>query len=106
MKRYEIMQQIKVIYEEIVNSCDIKSLLGHENEMDKLYHDLYVMEGEAYSPQETELLNELFELNQTLQSLMSGAMNQMQRAHHMSVVVQKQYDNNFYSDSYFFDKKY
>lgn len=105
MNRYEIMQQIKCMYEEVVNSCDMKVLLNKEDEIEKLYQRLYLIEGDAYTPQEVVLLKELFGLNQTLQSLMKKSMNQMQKAHNMSAVVQKQYDSNFYADAYFVDRK-
>ncbi|MFF3922080.1 hypothetical protein [Paenibacillus lactis] len=100
------MQQIKCIYEEVVNSRDMKILLDKEDEIEKLYQMLYLDEGDAYSSQEEVLLKELFGLNQTLQALMRKSLNQMQKVHNMSAVVQKQYDSNFYADAYFVDRKY
>ncbi|MGG4107874.1 hypothetical protein MKY48_30960 [Paenibacillus sp. FSL W8-0187] len=106
MERYDIMCRLKYIYEEIVRSCDAKQLLSKETEIDELYHALNLMESEAYSQQEVVLLKELSDLNKAIQTLMTNAMNQMQRVHNMSPRVQKQYDNNSYADSYFVDQKY
>jgi len=105
MERYHTMQQIKLIYEEILKSGDAKLYLQKEAEVDKLYQSLHSKENSPYSQSEKDMLHNLSQLNQSMHSLVSNAMVRMQRAHSMSPRISKHYDAPAYTDSYFLDKK-
>lgn len=106
MERYQTLQQIKLIYEEILDVGDAKLYLQKEAELDRLYHSLQSKVDSPYSQSEKDMLHTLSQLNQSVQSLVSNAMTRMQRTHSMSHKMSEHYEAPAYTDSYFFDKKH
>lgn len=106
MERFQIMQQLKDIYEGILQGKDGRLYLQREAEVENLYLILQSSEDKKYSESEMDMLRVLSELNASMQSLLSTSMNRMQQAHEMSSKVSQQYEAPIFTDSYFYDRKY
>lgn len=106
MDRFQIMQQLKDIYEEILQGEDGRVFLQREADVENLYLILQSSENKKYSESEKDMLRILSELNESMQSLLITSMNRMQQAHVMSSKVSQQYEAPIFADSYFYDRKY
>ncbi|MGE7825174.1 hypothetical protein [Paenibacillus sp. NPDC093718] len=106
MQRYEVMQDLKRIYEEVIADGDARLYLNKTDEVEHLFNILYSNQGEPYDSNELALLECLSRLNASIESLVSDARNRMQKSHNMSPVITRHYEQAAdYSESYFYDKK-
>lgn len=106
MERYNVMQQLKWMYEKILESGDAKNFMKQEAEIDELFDILQLKATDGpYNQQELESLHDLVQLNDSMKSLLSSDMKQMEVKRNMSPKISQQYDTPAFTDSYFFDKK-
>lgn len=106
MERIQVMHDLKQLYEAIIESQDVKSYLYRQTDIEKLYDTLYALQDEPYEGIEKKLLQQLVQLNATVQSLMDAALNRMQKNRELSPIVAKHYEQQAYNEAYFFDKKH
>lgn len=106
MQRYEAMQDLKRIYEEVIARGDAKLYLQKEDEVGHLFHILHSTQEKPYDSEELALLESLSQLNALIESLVSNALSRMQKSHNMSPVITRHYEQAAdYNESYFYDKK-
>lgn len=106
MERIQIMQDVKHLYEAIIEAGDAKFYLDKQEDIDHLYEILYSMQAEPYTAPEKELLQELIQFNALVQSMVKTALDRMQKSHDLSPVVARHYEQRAYNEAYFYDKKY
>ncbi|MCM3208583.1 hypothetical protein [Paenibacillus illinoisensis] len=106
MERQKVMEHLINLYEEVLNSADVKLFLKQEKLFDESYILLQSQENESYSQIEQEMLKKIYQLNTEMQLLIGSAMNRMKRNHDLSPQVSRQYERLAYTESFFFDKKH
>jgi len=106
MERIRILDELKLMYEQMVGRGDPAYYFENEEKLDRLFDHLQSMENDSYSSEELVVLHALAALNERLQHLLRTEMKLMKNKKRGSEIVARQYEMGTMNESYFYDKRY
>lgn len=106
MERKRILDELKLMYERMVERGDPAYYFDNEEKLDRLFGHLQSIESASYSSEELVVLHDLADLNERLQHILRTEMKLMKNKKRGSEIVARQYEMGTINESYFYDKRY